>query len=73
MPLNIGLYVMITQCKFGVGENLTKFVVDTLMQSFVVALLTIVVATFSTGIDSQCFQVGIFLEIFPYLVEDKSY
>lgn len=26
-------------------------------QSFVVALLTIVIATFSTGIDSQCFQV----------------
>ena len=26
------------------------------MQSFVVALLAMVIATFSTGIDSQCFQ-----------------
>jgi hypothetical protein len=27
-------------------------------QSFVVAILAIVIATFSTGIDSKCFQVS---------------
>lgn len=28
-----------------------------ILQSFIVAMLAIVIATFSTGIDSQCFQV----------------
>lgn len=31
-------------------------ILNNFVQSFVVALLAMVIATFSTGIDSQCFQ-----------------
>lgn len=33
-----------------------KLILNNIVQSFVVALLAMVIATFSTGIDSQCFQ-----------------
>lgn len=43
-----------------------------IVQSFVVALLTIVIATFSTGIDSQCFQVCIFRSPSLMIVEIRK-
>lgn len=62
ITLNINqlLCAMIQQMFFSQITNFfLPFVMGTFMcwQSFVVALLAIVIATFSTGIDSQCFQV----------------
>lgn len=36
------------------------------LQSFVIAVIAMVIATFSTGIDSKCFQV-IPLDLFPFI------
>ncbi|GMN50488.1 hypothetical protein TIFTF001_019650 [Ficus carica] len=60
-PGLMGLYVVFICCE-PAGENcIRKAIVSTKTDwlsiiSFIIAILAIVIATFSTGIDSQCFQ-----------------